>query len=637
LPWEATSITDYNEKRGSTRWSVRGVWIASWLIPLFAAVISDSDIVDRVLRATYVTDPPSDVLHFDYFFQRFYMMMSRPVLLATAAAGLALPLLPRLGRWWPSPNQPTIRASVPPSRTTADRVLSRSTRAAIAIVVLGIVLSILTGKFVLRDFANSADEWAYQFQANTFLQGTSYRDATEDPLIPQLGTTYFVVVKDSKWFAMTFPGWPALLAVGRLLGVGAFVNPLLAGIALWFTYLVAREVLGERSALLVGVLIVTSPFFLLNSASYFSQPTTLACTAGALYLVLRGIKSRSWQFSMLSGILIGLAFTTRPFTALAIGIPIVAALATVGTRDTSRTERGLRAIGFGLGFLLPAIPWLLYNASITGDPLTTPYSWSGNKDVPGFFKDGYSVHTPLDGVVITAGHLLDLWAWMPFALLPFAVVGWSRPRTWELKLLAAIPVAIVAAYWAYINYGGNQYGPRYYYEALPSLAILIVRGLDLSRESRRRVWGQDAIRRATAASIVLFGVGQIFAGLWFLSVHGKIVAQRQRPYELVAERRLENAVLLLETGAGTMELMDLVRNDPCCRSGVVWAPAPRFVMEVEGDVAASAYARGLERAYSGREIWSFRDRDPRERGPEWACVRWPIPPSEGELRRIFPR
>ncbi|MEZ5867819.1 MAG: hypothetical protein R3D46_04865 [Defluviimonas denitrificans] len=40
---------------------------------------------------------------------------------------------------------------------------------------------------------------------------------------------YLIEVKDGRWFSATLPGWPAVLALGALLGLPWIVNPLLAG------------------------------------------------------------------------------------------------------------------------------------------------------------------------------------------------------------------------------------------------------------------------------------------------------------------------------------------------------------------------------------------------------------------------
>lgn len=602
------------------------LWLASGILPILAGLLADSPLVDRILRATYVTDPPGPVYHFDYYFHRFYLMLSRPALLAVGAFTLALPLLA------------ACLARLSPNRVGVETLRGlwggRATlRAAVVLSATGVAAAALVGRFVLQDFANSADEWAFQFHARTLLAGEWDRNASADPLIPTLGTGYFVIAKGGKWFANTFPGWPALLALGMRFGVGWLVNPLLGGLALLFTYLAGRELLGSREGLLAAGLSLVSPFFLLNSGSYFSQPTTLACTAAALWLVSRSIRKGSGSAAFSAGAALGLAFVTRPYTALAIGIPLVAALALSESRRRSVAGRVRDLALFGSAVALVSIPLFVSNAAVTGDPLTTPYTWSGNRDVPGFFENGYSVHTPADGVVITVGHLLDLWVWLPFAALPLAALGVLGVEGWRRRVLAAIPLALVAFYWAYLGYGGNQYGPRYYYEALPALTLLAAAGFASFRDAIRARFGAAAEPRITLGLAALAAVGHLGVASWLLYVHARVIDERVRPYELAAEANLENAVVLLETGSGTMELLDLVRNDPCCDAPVVYAPSPDFVAAEAGERAAETYIRALRARFAGRQFWTFRYGEPGERGPEFECVRWPPPEEKGELER----
>jgi hypothetical protein len=608
--------------------------LAAWIlcaIPLVAALATETTGVDRILRYAYATDPPGETLHFDYYFHKFYAAMARPVLFASGATLLALLVVLRAIR---SPRRASREPHVPAPAPDSPRTRGKSDLAAGSLALLAFAAAALVGQFVLADFPNSADEWAFRFQAHTFAQGEAFRDATAHPLVPELGTGYYVTVKEGKWFAIIFPGWPALLSTAIRLGFDAYLNPLLGAIAIWFTYLAGRTLFGAREALIAALICGATPFFLLNSASYFSQPASLACVSIALYLTSRSITAGAVTAAVAAGAAMGACFNARPLTALAIGATLTIALLFAGGRRRESRRVAMRSAGFVGAFLILVIPFLVYNHAITADFLTTPYAWSGNRDVPGFFRNGYTVHTPTDGFVLTVGHLLDLWAWMPFGTLPIAILAFIGRRGWRELLLGGLTVALIGAYWAFVSYGGNQYGPRYYYEALPALAILIARGATVAVADLRGRLDTIRFRRFLVAAAGAMLVGHVAASVWFLAAHARIVSQRIAPFVLAEENGLENAVVLLDTGSGTMELLDLVRNDPCCSEGVVWAPSPRAVADLTGPRAAHAYAERLRAAYPGRNFWTFRYEDPLTRGPEWACVRWPLRTGKPELTRV---
>ena len=101
-----------------------------------------------------------------------------------------------------------------------------------ALVLSGVAASLLA-VLSLRAIPFSADEYNYVFQAKTFLQGRMW-----NPLLPghEFFAFYWIVEKGGKWLSSFPPGWPLLLASGRLLGLPFWtVCPLLATTGLAFS------------------------------------------------------------------------------------------------------------------------------------------------------------------------------------------------------------------------------------------------------------------------------------------------------------------------------------------------------------------------------------------------------------------
>jgi hypothetical protein len=82
----------------------------------------------------------------------------------------------------------------------------------LAVTVAGFAGS-LAVVWVLRAFPNSADEYAFLFEANSFLAGRLW-----NPLPPLHEFFSFLHISevDGKWVALYPPGWPILLAGVRL-------------------------------------------------------------------------------------------------------------------------------------------------------------------------------------------------------------------------------------------------------------------------------------------------------------------------------------------------------------------------------------------------------------------------------------
>ncbi len=604
-------------------------WGLAVALPLAVAAAAGGEAVDRALRFAYATDPPSTGLHFDYYYHRSYLLEERPVLVALGLFALVAACLPRAVARGSAGAEPRGGGEAAP-RT------SGRTRFALAAAAAALLGAVVIGRSVLADFPNSADEWAFQLQAKTFADGVLWRDAGTHPLAPVLGTSYFVAAKDGKVFATHFPGWAALLALGYRLRVPYLINPVLGALTVLFVFLAGKELYGATEASIAAALCAGSPFFLMNSASYFSQATSLFCSTLTLWAFARTAASESLAAGLVGGAAVGLQFLTRPYSALVASLPVAVALLLVRRDPSPGRTLGRRALAWGAPFAAAAAVLLCYDRAITGHAFLSPYGWAGNPHVPGFYRAGYVVHTPLDGLIEAAGHLVDLHAWVAFGGLLLLVPFVFRETGWRERLLLAVPASVILGYFAFASYGGNQYGPRYWYEILAPLCLLMGRGSVLLREDLERRFGRLVAGRACRALVAMMCIGDLALLTYHATVQHRIVAERTVALRMATARDLSHAVVLLATGSGTMERADLVRNDPCCEGDLVWADAPAAVESEAGAEAARKYASLLRAAFADRRVWVFRYGKPGERGSEEGCVTWPLPRSAdaSELREV---
>ncbi len=326
------------------------------------------------------------------------------------------------------------------------------------------------------------DELAYVWQANLLTDGRlslPSPEYTESFLVP------FVVDHEGLRFGKYPPGWPAVLSLGVLLGLRAWVNPLLAGLGVWLTYRLGRRVFNPGVGLLAAALTLTSPFFLLNSGSLLSHPLGLVLSAGFALAWLAAFgpnpARRPWLPTLAAGLLLVALQLTRPLTALAVALPFCIH-GLVRLRQGSWAERR-RLLAVALAGLVGVGLYLLWQYTLTGDPLLNPYTLWWPYDRVGFgvgigvTESGHTIKNALSNLRLNflAGSA-DLFGWglFSFLFLPFGL--WAARRNASALLLGGIFPSLVLVYLAYWI-GAALYGPRYYYEGLFSLTIFSAAGI----------------------------------------------------------------------------------------------------------------------------------------------------------------
>lgn len=383
----------------------------------------------------------------------------------------------------------------------------------------GVLATALIANGLLQSIPHVQDSVAYLFQAKTLALG---RLSVPVPRLPTFFTEEFIPMHHGMWFGKYPPGWPVLLAIGVLAHVPWLVDPVLAGIDLLILYMIGREVYGSSVALLATVLALSSPFFLFLGGSFMAHTSTLFYLSGFAYLVLRWVRSveRGQPFppvqSLLpAGFLLGMAFITRELDALSFSLPF-AALAF--SRPVFRRLPSLRWLV--LGGLIPGAFLLIYNWRVAGSPFASTYALWWPADHPGFGPNVGEMggFTPAQGLWNTGFNLqmllAHLFGWPFYLTLALAAVPFvaGRGNRWD-ALFAASALSVIAAYVFYWT-PGVMYGPRYYYVAIPWLALLTARGLEeLYRWPLRLPWIAPSDRLAALLVPTLLGAALLIYNL----------------------------------------------------------------------------------------------------------------------------
>jgi 4-amino-4-deoxy-L-arabinose transferase-like glycosyltransferase len=441
-----------------------------------------------------------------------------------------------------------------------DRKIAPTRQDWIAVLVLtlaGLAAGAAVAWGVFERVPHLEDEITYLFQARTLARGALWAPA---PPVRRAFFAPFVLVYGDKWIGKYPPGWPALLALGELVGAGWLVNPALGGLAAALTYWLGRDLFGREVGALAGTLTVTSPMFLILCGSLMSHPAALVMTLLFALAYLRADRSPGW--AALGGAALGAIVLIRPLTAVCVGLPfVVYSIVRLARHPRSTLVRLWPMI---VCALLVAALYPAYLYALTGNPTINLYTLWWPYDRVGF-GPGIGPHQghTLRQAFINARADLRLWvsdlfgwpglSWV-FILPGFVAAVAARPKAgcaWPWLLFGTFPafVAVHLAYWV----GARAYSTRYYYEALPALTILSAVGLAwLARRLKSPAAGAALLAGLLCVNVAFYLPGRFddLRGLYGITrAPLEVLAAHQRSDALVivrAERWLEYSALLAQ-------------------------------------------------------------------------------------------
>ena len=435
----------------------------------------------------------------------------------------------------------------------------------IVMLYMGSFLLIATfAYFVLMCFPNSADEYAYIFQSMTFRAGHLWNDT--HPL-QEFFNYIHIFAQDGKWVSRFPPGYPIVLAVADLLKIPLWlVNPILSSLVLWIFFIFTKKIHGVTVATIATLSLLFSSFFIMNGASFFSHMLALLFILLFYYHSVLFSDTGRWRYAVLAGIWIGFAFITRPYSAILMAIPLMLFFL---FRQPNRTIIGT------LFVIVGAIPFLTflfyYNYEITGDPFTMVTQWLHPNEKIGFVNG----HTWDRAIRYTILHLRDMLFWSsPFIL--FLLIGnifYVKNKnngtysSWIILEFSIFTIMVIG-YAFYYTYGGNQYGPRFYFEGYP-FAIIAVTAM---------VFGEnEKFNKRIYISKVLYVIGFLIA-VMLIPFHSwkehKVIYERTDLYRLSELNKLDNSIVIVSSSTGVVRPMppgDLIRNGISIDKNILYA------------------------------------------------------------------
>jgi hypothetical protein len=452
---------------------------------------------------------------------------------------------------------------------TVILVLGRATRPASyppwvpwAVMAGGFAVTLLLAQVALQAFPNSGDEYNYNYMAETFRHGRLWNVPLPENLEKVL-KTYYIADRDGKRVSQYPPGWPVVLSVFRAIHVPQFANAvvgLLACVFLWLGLGRLRVSPGARfGAFVLGAL---APFTLFNDASFFNHPLTAAALLAIIWLDLRDADDPSaWNRAGI-GVAFAVLLTTR-YEAFLIAF-ILFALDGLGRRRWRFIPWSVPAAVAGAPI---AALLLWYNWRITGSPFETTLAWASPEITYGPYSVGIEgPHSLARGWWHTLGWTLS---WQDFASVligPFYVVAlWRRIRMRSVRWFDLLLPVLIIFFFFYPDFGGFQYGPRYWYLGHAAMPLTVAAGLS-SAGGLWNIgsWRLDPVRVAVAqlASFTGFVIGYaVFAHLQIdvRMAPLRIAAAAPRP-ALVLVPTQEQRYVPWQKAVITLNGMDYTRN-----------------------------------------------------------------------------
>lgn len=435
-------------------------------------------------------------------------------------------------------------------------------RRVLLIALAAAALPALVRFAVLRGVPLTDDESAYRFMAELIASGRLTAPSPE----PRLFFDRAFMINDGRFYAGYFVGWPAIAALGALVGAPGYVNALLAGLTVPPLWGLARRLAGRRVALFVAALGATAPMLVVGAATELSHTSCLCLLTWCAWAVVRSRGPGAARgFDVLAAAAFAGAFCVRPLSALAIGLPYLAAWLRSVWRD--RPRRLVRLAAFALPSGALAAAFLGVNAVQNGSPLLTAYdrllayqaengwrfaafSRESSAQFGNFRIAGW--RPALANSAIAALRLgVNLFGWpLSYALAVFAA-GARR------ALLPAASLGLFFALHLFVSDPGiDTFGPVHYFEtALPILLLTAVGARRLVALARRRRGARSpaaATSRALGPALLVVAV----LGYW--------------PVEIGALRRIADTLVLPGEAVEAAGLHDAVVFSPR-----PWAPTCR--------------------------------------------------------------
>lgn len=444
----------------------------------------------------------------------------------------------------------------------AVRRMGRNPAVVVALLaVAAAVWAVVVSHQVLPYLSDDHDEAIYLFQADALAHGNLFPPAPEHP---ESFRPWLSVLSGDRYVLKYSPVHASFVALGFVLGNPRLALGFIAGALVVLSYLLAKEVLGDRGrAALASAFFALSPLFLIQSITFLPYSSNLLLLMAFAVALLRGIRSSGRLWLGASGFLLGLATFARPFDAVLFAAPLGVYFVISGWRDRRRLFG--QAGWLALGAALPLAAMLTYYWAATGSPFRSPFSILEPRDTLGFgnrkITPGHPdlIFTPAHGLYGVVRHVIltSFWCFGGLVLVGFVLAGLRglrglsglhgrgdgshRPAPWLALVALTVPFGYVF-FWGTFGTGLRGgltafLGPFYFLPLLVPVTFLSAKGF-------ADFWQQDRLLGVVALLSMVTASG-------FLLVKGvqanfRATREDRKLYSTLAPIKGDQAIVFLQ-------------------------------------------------------------------------------------------
>ncbi|MEW6363795.1 MAG: glycosyltransferase family 39 protein [Acidobacteriota bacterium] len=262
----------------------------------------------------------------------------------------------------------------------------RGNRGAVLLSIVAFALALSAHYLVIGRRQPVGDEFCYMFQADVLAAGKLVV-----PSPPAAESFHcWSLINNGGWYAKVTVGWPALLALGKLVRTQALIGPLCCALTIPVIFSIGKIVANRCSGLLAALFLPLSPMFVLHGATDFPHSAAVLFGCLFIYALIVTVVRNAWLAAIGAGICSAFLLHVRPGdgTATFIGsLPLMVHGFVVSRERRSLLKKlGVLAAIFGMGIgALLCVNWIQ-----NGDPFLSGYRLYDPEDVWGF---GVNDHT----------------------------------------------------------------------------------------------------------------------------------------------------------------------------------------------------------------------------------------------------
>jgi len=415
------------------------------------------------------------------------------------------------------------------------------------LIAINLALTWYTARVTLDAFPNSGDEYAYWLQATLMRHGKLYIES------PPPNIRHFFdlphILNDGRYYGKYSPGWPLLLCLGVFVGFPWAVNGLLGAVLQGVVYWTARRHVSICAANVTLLLLTINPFFIFNSASYFTHPSCALAVAIAYLSYFEWLENPTSHGNMaLLGASVGYGGLIRSFTTATLALPLAVHALWRLWQFRKRKDVLWTALSGALPLAVCSGIFLGYNDLTTGDPFLQPFLKYTAGDKPFIGSVGPAMYSEwlVEFGLVRCGELA---CWLPLCLplaiaAPFLLKAGARTKA---VLLMTSVLVLLLGHTFYPTHGGVRYGPRYAYETIVALTLLSATTLAL-------------LPRLELPVVLLVLLLNVFRFAQERPAIARDIVAKTDVYRLVEKERIEHALIFIRTASPYAIASDLPRN-----------------------------------------------------------------------------